>query len=443
VAEASESGTDVSFVGVARLELDELLDQLIERIHDVQGTQGRLRGLLRANLEVAQGVDLEQVLRHIVSAARDLAGARYAALGVIVQGQLVRFLHEGMEPEVVAAIGDLPQGKGVLGALVDNPHAVRLTDIAEHPASVGFPANHPAMGTFLGVPVRVRDRVFGNLYLTEKRDGGEFSRDDEDVVTALAGAAGVAIENATLFAETRRRRDWQAAMTDIATTLFRGSDPERDRTYLVDLALRASAGAGAAFTVPTDDPAHLCVEVAVGLLAPWQGQRIQLDGSLAAAAIAAPAPLLVTDPTTDPRTASEIVPGLGATIAAPVVGERGIHGVLTVAHRRTGPTFSPTDADMVASFATHAALVLDVAELRRDNERLHMLEDRQRIATDLQQTVIRRLFGLGLSLQSTAARITSAEEQRAVSARVEELDQIIRDVRTAVFAIEPQSEDAG
>jgi GAF domain-containing protein len=438
-----DNSAEVRFAGVARLELDELLDQLVERIRDVQGTQSRLRGLLRATLAVAHGVDLEQVLRHIVSAARELVDARYAALGVVQQGQLVRFLHEGMPPDIVAGIGDLPQGKGVLGALVDEPHPVRLTDIAEHPASVGFPANHPPMRGFLGVPVRVRDRVFGNLYLTEKQDGGEFSRDDEEVVTALAGAAGIAIENATLFAETRRRRDWQAAMTDIATALFRGSDPDRDLGHLVDLALRASGASGAAFTTPTDDPAQLCVQIATGLLAPWQGRLIPTEGTLVGTAVHAPGPVLVTNATADPRTATVSIPGLGATIAAPVIGERGVHGVLTVAHDRAGGMFGPADADMIASFATHAALLLDVAALRRDNERLQMLEDRQRIASDLQETVIRRLFGLGLSLQSAAGRIHNPEAQQAINDGVDELDAVIRDVRSAVFAIHPERGHTG
>src|SRR5689334_22408554 len=229
---------DIPFVQVARLELDDLLEQLVDRIRDVQNTQGRLRGLLRANLEVAHGVDIELVLKHIVAAAKELVNARYAALGVIRDGRLVRFLHEGMDPDLVHRIGDLPQGKGVLGALVDDPRPVRLHDIAEHPASVGFPDGHPPMHAFLGVPIKVGDRVFGNLYLTEKLTGGDFSPDDEDLVTALAAAAAVAVENATLFAETRRRRDWQTAMTGVATTLFGTSDRDPSIAHLVQHAVQ-------------------------------------------------------------------------------------------------------------------------------------------------------------------------------------------------------------
>jgi GAF domain-containing protein len=446
---AEESGSprrgtadDVAFVDVARLELDDLLEQLIDRIHDVQRTQGRLRGLLRANLEVAQGVDLEQVLRHIVSAAKDLVDARYGALGVIDNGRLVRFLHDGMDPELVAAIGELPQGKGVLGALVEDPRPVRLPDIVQHPASVGFPANHPPMGAFLGVPIRVRDRVFGNLYLTDKNTGGEFTRDDEDVAIALAGAAGVAIENATLFAEARRHRDWQAAMTDIATTMFRGTDTDDALRGLVGQASRVSGAAGASFTVPTADPGLLCVSVGLGILERWQSQTMKTAGTLAGDAIGNGRTELVADPTTDPRTttAAELLPGLGALVAAPVIGEQGVYGVLTLARGRQDDPFTATDLDMIAGFAAHAALILDVAELRRDNERVQVLEERHRIAGDMQQTVIRELFSLGLALQSAGARTGNPDLERAMSERVEDLDRIIRDVRAAVFALDPGHE---
>ncbi len=434
-----QSRVDVRFAGVARLELDDLLEQLVERIRDVQGTQGRLRGLLRANLDIAQGVDLEHVLRQIVRAAKNLVDARYAALGVIEDGHLVRFLHEGMAPDVVERIGHLPEGKGVLGALVENPHAVRLPEISGHPASVGFPEGHPPMHSFLGVPIRVRDHVFGNLYLSEKQGNATFSGDDEEVVKALAGAAGIAIENATLFSESRRRRDWQEAMTAVTTTLFEGADSDRAMTALVDCALRASSGAGAAFTAPDQHTEELRVTVAAGILATWQGALVPAVGTLAESVMSRGEPTLVADPTADPRTSVAVsrVPQMGSTIAAPVVGNRRVHGVLTITHCRGAESFASTDLEMLAAFATHAGLALDVAELRRDQETIRALEDRQRIATDLQESLIRDLFGLGLSLQGVASRITSSDARAGLAASVDELDRIIRGVRTAVFAMEP------
>ncbi|MER7008186.1 GAF domain-containing protein [Dactylosporangium sp. NPDC000555] len=437
---------DVRFVAVARLELDELLEQLVERIRDVQSTQGRLRGLLRANLDIAQGVDLEHVLRQIVSAAKNLVDARYAALGVIRDGHLVRFLHEGMDDDMVRRIGHLPEGKGVLGALVEHPHPVRLAEIGDHPASVGFPAEHPPMHSFLGVPIRVRDRVFGNLYLSEKQGAAEFSRDDEEVVKALAGAAGIAIENATLFSEARRRRDWQEAMTTVTTTLLEGADSDHAMRALAECALRAAGAAGAAFAAaPADGSSGLRVNVAVGLLGPWYGRSEPVGGSLAEGVLAAREATLVTEPAADPRTtaALELVPEMGATIVAPVTGDRSVHGVLIVAQRRGGAQLTRADLEMIQAYAAHAGLVLDVAALRRENEHIRVLEDRQRIAGDLQETLIRDLFGLGLSLQGAAARIANPDARAALAASVDELDRIIRGVRTAVFAMEPRRESSG
>jgi GAF domain-containing protein len=208
----------MNFPQVARLELDELLEQLVAGARDVQDTQGRLRGLLRAYLEVARAVDLEELLLHIVNAARELVDARYAALGVIQQGRLVRFLHTGMDDVTVESIGHLPEGKGVLGRLVDYPEPLRLDNIAEHMSSVGFPEHHPPMRSFLGVPIRIGDRVFGNLYLTDKQSPHGFTADDQELVQALATAAGVSIENAMLFerrvaANSGRRRWWRSPRT--------------------------------------------------------------------------------------------------------------------------------------------------------------------------------------------------------------------------------------
>ncbi|GAA3453464.1 hypothetical protein GCM10018962_52970 [Dactylosporangium matsuzakiense] len=440
-ANTGGDGMDVGFVAAARMELDDLLEQLVERIHDVQHTQGRLRALLRANLDIAQGVDLQPVLRQIVSAARGLVDARYAALGVVRDGHLVRFLHEGMPAEDVERIGGLPEGKGVLGALVEDPRAIRLTEIADHPASAGFPAGHPPMHGFLGVPIRVRDQVFGNLYLAEKRNGAQFGRDDEEVVKALAAAAGIAIENATLFAETRRRRDWQEAMTAVTTALFQGADSDTAMRCIADCASQAGSAAGAAFTAPpgTASP-DLHVTVGIGLLEAWHGRHVPAAGTLTESVLETGEPALVPDPAVDPRTAEavRVVPHMGSTMTAPVPGNHGIHGVLTIAHRRGAETFDQADLEQLARFAAHAGLALDLAGLRRDNEQIRVLEDRQRVATQLQETLIRDLFGLGLSLQSLAARCTAPDTQAGIAAAVDDLDSIIRGVRTAIFAMQPR-----
>jgi GAF domain-containing protein len=191
-----------------RLELDQLLTQLIDHAQDVVAARDRLRGLLRANRLIIGDLALPVVLRRIAEGARDLVQARYAALGVLgPDGGLEQFIHVGVDEETVARIGHLPEGKGLLGALIDEPHPIRLANLADDPRSVGFPEGHPPMNSFLGVPIRIRDEVYGNLYLTE-REGGPFTAEDEELVAALAATAASAIDNARLYAEAGRRQRW-------------------------------------------------------------------------------------------------------------------------------------------------------------------------------------------------------------------------------------------
>ena len=208
----------LSFPDRPRSELDRALHELVEHSADVMHTQGRLRALLRATQAVVEPIELSLVLERIVHAAVELVDAEYGALGVVADdGRLEEFIHVGMPSEVVAAIGHLPEGRGVLGALIDDPRPIRLRHIGDDPRSVGFPPGHPPMNGFLGVPVRVREEVFGNLYLANPR-GGEFTAEDEELVTALAATAGFAIANARLFDETRMRQLWTASSAQIAVS---------------------------------------------------------------------------------------------------------------------------------------------------------------------------------------------------------------------------------
>jgi GAF domain-containing protein len=213
-------GHDFTFPDQTRSELDEALDVLVAKAKDVRATQGRLRALLRANQAVVQQLDLPVVLRRIVESAVELVRAEYGALGVVSpDGRLEQFITVGMPDELIAHIGHLPEGHGLLGALIDDPRTIRLPVLSEDSRSAGFPQGHPSMESFLGVPIKVRDEVFGNLYLTNQASG-RFSADDEQLVTALAATAGIAIDNARLFAETRRRQAWSAASAEITSTLL-------------------------------------------------------------------------------------------------------------------------------------------------------------------------------------------------------------------------------
>ena len=185
---------------------EELVDKAEARMQGAVDQRERLELLLDAVVTMAADVTLDGVLSRIVEVACRLVDARYAALGVLNLGdgdRLQTFIYQGIGPESAAEIGELPRGHGLLGLIIDRPEPLRLHDIAEHPASYGFPAHHPPMHSFLGVPVLVRDEVFGNLYLSEKRDAPRFTQEDEDLVVGLAAVAGVAIENARLHSRVR------------------------------------------------------------------------------------------------------------------------------------------------------------------------------------------------------------------------------------------------
>src|SRR5215475_7193767 len=207
-----------------QLRLDDLLAELQSRLEVVLATRDRMRGLLEAVVAIGSGLELEGMLRRIVEAAVDLVDARYGALGVIGEDQrLLEFIPVGLGTEEISEIHHWPEGRGLLGLLIREPRPLRLADIGAHRESSGFPAGHPAMRSFVGVPVRVRDRVFGNLYLTEKRGGGEFTEDDEALLTALGAAAGVAVENARLYDEATRQQRWLRASSELTIALLSGT----------------------------------------------------------------------------------------------------------------------------------------------------------------------------------------------------------------------------
>src|ERR1700691_1185123 len=192
-----------------QLRLDDLLAELQVRLLAAVKTRDRVHALLEAVVAVGSNLDLETVLRQIVQAAVTLVDAQYGALGIIGEGgRLAEFVPVGLDEEQIERIHHWPEGHGLLGELITNPEPLRLSDMSAHSRSFGFPEGHPPMKTFLGAPVRIRDEVFGNLYLTEKKDGAEFDEEDQAVLTALGAAAGGAIGNARLYEEARRQQQW-------------------------------------------------------------------------------------------------------------------------------------------------------------------------------------------------------------------------------------------
>ncbi|MFJ6671211.1 GAF domain-containing sensor histidine kinase [Actinosynnema sp. NPDC091369] len=418
------------------LRLDELLDEVRERLTEIASTRDKMQGLLDAVLAVGAGLELDSTLQRIVQAAVELVGARYGALGVLgSQENLSEFVYVGIDPTTRSRMGHLPQGKGLLGLLIKDPRAIRLHDLAQHPASVGFPANHPPMHSFLGVPVRVRDEVFGNLYMTEKVDGADFTADDEVVLTALAAAAGVAVENARLFERSRMRERWLEATAEVNTELLGGASAE-DALRLIAQRTRELSVASMSLIVLADGADGQRLHMAAG-----SGERVEaLVGKLLTGAgtvvqevLASATPMLVED--LDGRLGDASVEA-GPGVVVPLRAGASVTGVLLVAREKGGARFGAEQVPLLASFADQAAVALEFAENQRARRLVDVLEDRDRIARDLHDHVIQRLFATGMSLQGALGSIRDPQVRERVRKAVHQLDETVLEIRTSIFDLQ-------
>jgi len=424
-------------------------------------------GLFAAFVGIAGGLELASTLRRIVQEAVELTDSTYGALGVLgIDGEVTEFIHVGMDRDIAENLGQPPQGKGILGVIIEDPLALRLDDLSAHPASVGFPAGHPPMHSFLGVPVRVGGSVFGNLYLTEKRNDEFFTQEDERLVEALAAAAAVAIENARLYESSRRREEWQQAVAEIANTVLSSVDGEEVIPLLAHHA-RAISGADACVVALPDSQGNLIAEVVDeydphkifrspdprwamhrsrqrtlrsaafnGLAQDWIGREIPADSLLHEAmkhrhTFRQTGALLNID---QPRT-------FGSIVVIPMVSDDQAIAVFALIWDIDVMNPNSDALESVESFASQAAVTLVLAESQREHERLAIYEDRDRIARDLHDLVIQRLFATGMSLQG-ALRLGELNEgvEDRISRAVDELDETIREIRQTIFALhEPTS----
>jgi signal transduction histidine kinase len=438
---------ELTFPDQPRLELDQLLQQLVERANEVIGTQGRLRGLLRANQVIGRDLGLPVVLRRVAEAARELVGARYAALGVIApEGGLAEFVHVGMPADAVDRIGHLPQGKGLLGALIDDPRPIRLDRIADDVRSSGFPPGHPTMESFLGVPIRVRDEIFGNLYLAESTTG-TFSAEDEELTNALATTAGVAIANARLYEAARQRQEWLRASATITRRLL-SADAGDPLQLIVDSAREIADADLATVVLPVDDNSEaltMRVAVADGAAAEQvRGMHLPVEGTLSGRVYATGEPLLAswTEERVGLRTVVPVDLDIGPMLIVPLLGTHRVNGVLTAGRRAGRPRFTSEDLDMAAGFANQASIAVELAEARAEQQRSALLDDRDRIAADLHDQVIQQLFAAGLSLQSVATTLSPGTAKNRILATVSDLDDTIRQIRTTIFELQPTAATA-
>jgi len=421
------------------LRLRELLKEVQDRVEQIVEGRDRLDGLVEAMLVVTSGLELDQTLKTIVHTAIELVDAGYGALGVRGHDhELVEFIYEGIDEEMRERIGHLPEGRGVLGVLIDDPKPIRLDNISHHVSSVGFPPNHPPMQTFLGVPVRIRDEVFGNLYLTEKAGGQPFSEDDEVLVQALAAAAGIAIDNARLYEQSRTRQSWIEATRDIGTELLAGTDPATVFRLVADESRHLSGAELTLVAVPADadlpigETTELMVAATAGDGPAASLQSIPVEGTPIGEAFVQRTPgrfghIELQETATGPA------------LVLPLRASDEVAGVL-VALRSVGASpFSSEQFDMMTAFADQAGLAWQLASTQRRMREFSILTDRDRIARDLHDHVIQRLFAVGLALQGTIPRARAPEVQQRLTECVDDLQQVIQEIRTAIFDLHGSS----
>jgi signal transduction histidine kinase len=380
--------------------------------------------LLDAVMALSADLDLHGVLERIVESATALTGARYGALGVLGPDEnLGEFLTTGIPGRVHDLIGDLPHGRGILGLLITEPRPLRLTDLTQHPASYGFPAHHPPMTSFLGVPVHIRGTVFGNLYLTEKEGGGDFTDTDERLVVALASAAGLVIENARAYGLSERRRQWLEAAAGLTDALQPPVEWDLALQQISTTARRVGQAWATAVLSPGADG-----EVRALACEPRDVERALALVDDAARLVGADRLVDAVDVPLGTMTAS-VVPlrvrlATGGTLVSVFDTEaerlRDVH-----------------DRELLISFADHAALALDRALAVGDRELLAVMSDRERIARDLHDTVIQRLFAVGMQLQAVSLT-GSAELGERLRASVKDIDDTIRDIRATIFELQTQ-----
>lgn len=416
--------------------IEDLLREFVARADELLRTQEHMNGLLAAVVSLTEDLSLEAVLHRVVNSARELVGARYGALGVIGEDQkLSHFITVGIDEDGISRIGDLPTGHGVLGHLIREPRPLRLHDLREHPIASGFPPHHPQMKTFLGVPVRVRDTVFGNLYLTEKNGGQDFTPEDEDLAVALAAAAGIAIQNARLFDDSRRRQKWLEAGMELSDLLISARRPGEAETLdlVADTALRVSNSVLAAIAVPSADGKLWC-RSSVGGHGPHPGDELPVSDIA-----------LTVMETGEPRTARSPDQVFGAGAGAPdrlgpvlvsALGHRGTkNGILIVARQAGSADYTQSDVESSSLFGSRIGLALDLASINALREQNLLFSDRERIARDLHDLVIQRLFAAGLSIQSLRRYTPDPVAHGRIAAVTTELDDTIRELRDTIYSL--------
>lgn len=407
------------------------------------GADSKMQGLLSAVISVAEGFTLDVVLHRIIKAACDLVDAQYGALGVVGEGEaLSHFATQGIDPDLEKLIGPLPTGHGVLGLLIRDPRPIRLPNLHDHPASYGFPPHHPPMRTFLGVPIRIRDEVFGNLYLTEKRDGQLFTGEDEALAVALASSAGFAIENARLFDQAQARSQWLEAGRKVAVRMMSavGDDVGPGPEFVAQTALEVSEAQVVLIVTTPNEAGQVEVLAAAG-----SGTK-RLVGQLMDLDLAALEGVLATGGAVAFEKSRDLLGpslvGLNGPALLARLGTQGAeHGALILLRGQGHSGFTALSMEMIAVFCAQSALALELAKAHRNSEQLLLYADRDRIAQDLHDIVIQRLFAAGLNLQSLTRLTSDPTGVARIRAITDELDATIKDLRNTIYSLRASTND--
>ncbi|MET7484982.1 GAF domain-containing protein [Streptomyces sp. NPDC005538] len=398
----------------------------------------RMPQLLEAMRSVGSGLELHSTLERICGAAAALTDARYAGIGVVDEDgdALADFVFHGVDAGTARRIGRFPDGhKGLLGALIREPDPVRLVDVTEDPRFSGFPEHHPRIRGFLGVPIRVQGEVFGNLYLGEKRGGDPFNDYDLTMVRVLATEAGIAIGNARLYEAAQQRERWIDGSVAVTTALLSGGDAEDALQVVAERARRLSGSAAGIVLLPADEGGMEIVAVASGRPSDALGTVVPPESGIVAELLEGQ-PVFVADAATDPRMITGFGRAYGPVMALPLQSDGRVLGALVTPRARGGRPFTEAERTLAIQFASQAALALMMAETQRDRERLAVYEDRDRIARDLHDLVIQRLFTTGMMLESARRGSLVPEVRQGVGNAVDELDVTIQEIRTAIFALQ-------
>ncbi|MET8398872.1 GAF domain-containing protein [Streptomyces sp900116325] len=426
-------------------------DSLEAATQATRGLQGlsaelaaRVPQLLEAMRSVGTGLELHSTLDRICETAAELAHAAYAAIGVADEGGkgLSDFLTHGVSTEVEAAIGHRPDGhRGLLGALLHDPAPVKLADLTADPRFAGFPPGHPPMRTFLGVPIRVQGEIFGNLYLAEKDGGGEFTDYDLHMVRVLATEAGIAIGNARLYEAARQRERWIDGSVAVTTALLSGGDADDALAVVAEQARHLAASAAGIVLLPAEGGGLEVVAVSADEPSAPLGVIIGPESPVVAKLLAGEA-VFTDDAATDFRMITRLAHRFGPSMLLPLHSGGRVLGALATPRAQGDRPFTETERTLATQFAAQAALALMMAEAQRDRERLAVYEDRDRIARDLHDLVIQRLFATGMMLESARRRSAVPEVQTGVGRAVDELDVTIQEIRTAIFALQQEPAEA-